>query len=385
MKVISDILPFSKNVIVRVDWNVPIQFGKILDNSRIVETIPTLMKLLSAKKHITILTHLGRPNGIYNSELSLKILFPEIESLFGQKIQFIDKLENLGKQWASSISLFENVRFWPEEEKNDSEFAKTLSAGADAFVNDAFSVSHRAHASVEGITHYLQPCVGLLMEHELNYLKHFHDRYQQHLMAICGGAKILTKIAFIQNMIKKAKVIALVGGIANTFLKAKGLNIGQSLVENEALDLAKEIMHEAEKEGCQLWMPNYVRVGKSLKDLPVDKHVSEILPDERILDMAPRSWECLINRCKNAETIIWNGALGVFEYPQWSEGTFTLARELGRLTQTSEIQTLVGGGETVMALRQTNTFNQFSYVSLAGGAFMEFMEGRELPGVAPLL
>lgn len=385
MKVISDILPFSKNVIVRVDWNVPIQFGKILDNSRIVETIPTLMKLLSSKKHITILTHLGRPKGMYNSEFSLKVLIPEIESVVGQKVKFIDKLDNLGTQWTSPISLFENVRFWSEEEKNDREFAKTLSSGADAFVNDAFSVSHRTHASVEGITHYLQPCAGLLMERELKNLIHFNEEYQQPLMAICGGAKISTKIGFIYNMLKKARIIALVGGLANTFLKAKGVDVGRSLVENEALDLAKKIMEETAKEGCQLWLPNYVRVGKSLDDSAVDKHVSEIDDTDHILDMAPRSWECLCHTFENTKTIIWNGALGVFEYPQWSEGTFTVAKELGKLTQTTEIKTLAGGGETVMALRKTNTFNQFSYVSLAGGAFMEFMEGRELPGVIPLL
>ena len=186
-------------------------------------------------------------------------------------------------------------------------------------------------------------------------------------------------------MIKKAKTIALVGGLANTFLKAKGLNVGLSLVEDDAIDLAKKIIDQADVEGCELWMPNYVRVGKTLDDTPVDKPVTEVRSNERILDIAPRSLGELFKIATEAKTIIWNGALGVFENPVWSNGTFTLAKELGRLTQLKQFQTLAGGGETVMALRQTNTFDQFTYVSLAGGAFMEFMEGRQLPGIVPLL
>lgn len=385
MKTIHNILPFMQNILMRVDWNVPIQNGKVLDNSRIIETTPTIMRLLSLGKHITIITHLGRPNGSPQPEFSIRLLLKEVKKLYNQPIHFIETLGELGRQWKHPISVLENIRFWPEEEKNEEGFIKQLIKGADVFVNDAFSVSHRAHASVEGITHYLPRCAGLLMERELTHLIHFYEHSRQPLMAICGGAKISTKIDFIKNMLKKAKTIALVGGLANTFLKAKGVNIGKSLVEDNSLDLAVQIMHEAEKEECQLWMPNYVRVGQTLDDTPIDKHVSEITSDERILDMAPKSWECLIKTCKEAQTIIWNGALGVFETPQWSEGTFTLAKELGRLTKENYFQTLAGGGETVMALRQTNTFNQFTYVSLAGGAFMEFMEGKSLPGVLPLL
>jgi phosphoglycerate kinase len=385
MKTLNNLPSFINNVIIRVDWNVPIQNGNVLDNSRIIESIPTISHLLNMGKHITILTHLGRPKAKYQNEFSLKPLIAEVEQLLQQKIHFIEDLNVLDNQWSSPVSLLENIRFFPGEETNDPAFIQQLVKGADVFVNDAFSVSHRAHASVEGITHALPHCAGLLMEKELNHLIHFHENYQEPLMTICGGAKISTKINFIHNMMKKAKTIALVGGLANTFLKAKGINVGLSLVEDESLKLATQILENAEKEGCQLWLPNYVLVGKTLEDSPLDKHISDIQPDERILDIAPRSLECLIKTCTTAKTIIWNGALGVFEYPQWSEGTFSVAQELAKLTQQNHIQTLAGGGETVMALRQTNTLNQFTYVSLAGGAFMEFMEGQKLPGIVPLL
>lgn len=385
MQTIRDILPFMKNVLIRVDWNVPTQGGIVLDNSRILETLPTIMGLLSAGKHVTILTHLGRPKGAYQSEFSLKLLLPEIEKLLQHSINFIEDLDQLGHQWEYPISILENIRFFPGEETNDPELTKRLALKADVFVNDAFSVSHRAHASVEGITHHLPHCGGLLMERELSNLTYFYDHYESPLMAICGGAKISSKIDFIQNMLKKAKTIAIVGGLANTFLKAKGLNVGQSLVEDDAIDLAKKIIDQAAIERCELWVPDHVRVGKTLDDIPMDKPVTEISSNERILDIAPKSLEFLLKTASNAKTIIWNGALGVFENPLWSHGTFTFAKELGRLTHQKQYQTLVGGGETVMALRQTNTFNQFTYVSLAGGAFMEFMEGKPLPGIVPLL
>ena len=385
MKTIHNVLPFMKNVLIRVDWNVPIQDGIVLDNSRILETVPTIRDLLSTGKHITILTHLGRPKGGYQAESSLKLLLPEIEKLLQHPVNFIEDLDPLGHQWEHQISLLENIRFFPGEETNDRELIIRLIQKADVFINDAFSVSHRAHASVEGITYHLPHCAGVLMERELSNLIHFHEHYERPLMAICGGAKISSKIDFIQNMLKKAKTIALVGGLANTFLKAKGLNVGLSLVEDDAIDLAKKIIDQADVEGCELWMPNYVRVGKTLDDTPVDKPVTEVRSNERILDIAPRSLGELFKIATEAKTIIWNGALGVFENPVWSNGTFTLAKELGRLTQLKQFQTLAGGGETVMALRQTNTFDQFTYVSLAGGAFMEFMEGRQLPGIVPLL
>jgi phosphoglycerate kinase len=385
MKTIRDIPPLMKNILIRVDWNVPIRDGVLLDTSRILETLPTMMRLLDSGKHITILTHLGRPKGTYQAESSLKQLLPDVEKLLQHPVHFIEDLDQLGHQWELPISLLENIRFFPGEETNDPQLTQRLIQKADVFVNDAFSVSHRAHASVEGITHHLPHCAGLLMEREISNLIHFYEQYERPLMAICGGAKISTKIDFIYNMLKKAKTIALVGGLANTFLKAKGLNVGLSLVENDAIDLAKNIMNQAVIDGCELWIPSHVRVGKTLEDTPIDKPVTEIASDERILDIAPQSLDDLINVATRAKTIIWNGALGVFETPAWSTGTFTLAKELGRLAQQKQFQTLAGGGETVMALHYTHTFDQFTYVSLAGGAFMEFMEGRKLPGVVPLL
>lgn len=384
MKTIHQLLPTMQRIIVRVDWNVPIKDKAILDDNRIIESLSTLKTLLNKGCHITLITHLGRPKGGFQQDVSLQMLLPLFQEHLGP-VNLLNDINLLGQQWDHPVSLLENVRFWSEEEANDSAFAKTLAKGADAFVNDAFSVSHRAHASVEGVTHHLPSYAGLLMERELTHLLQFSQTYESPLVAICGGAKISTKIDFIENMLTKATTIALVGGLANTFLKAKGFNIGESLVENESLSLAQKIMQDAETAGCQLWLPTHVRVGKSLEDTPVDKPIANIADDDRILDLAHESCQALIQAASNARTIIWNGALGVFEVPQWSNGTFTLANELGHLTQTSEVQTLAGGGETVMALRQTNTFDQFTYVSLAGGAFMEFMEDKELPGVKPLL
>lgn len=385
MKTIVNIPPNMKNVVIRVDWNVPIKGNIVLDNRRILETLPTLKYLLDHGKHLTVLSHLGRPSGIYNKDLSLKVLLPELKSVFQRPIHFIESEKELGNQWTYELSLFENVRFFPGEEQNDPNFAKFLAFNADVFVNDAFSVSHRAHASVDGITQYLLHCAGLLMERELTNLSQFNESYESPLVAICGGAKISTKIDFVYSMLKKAKTIALVGGLANTFLKAKDMNVGNSLVEDDALDFARKIMDQAQMEGCQLWMPNHVRVGKNLDDTPVEKPATELLSDDRILDIAPRSLEGLLKIVSEAKTIIWNGALGVFEAPHWAYGTLTLAKELSLLTQTGAVKTLAGGGETVMALRQSNTFDNFTYVSLAGGAFMEFMEGRKLPGIIPLL
>lgn len=386
MNSIHTIPHYIKNILLRVDWNVPFDGDVILDNSRILETLPTLIRLLSTNKHVTILTHFGRPNSQYQPHLSLKKLIPEIEKLCGgYTVNLIENLEDMGSQWESQLSLFENIRFWPQEELNDMLFAKQLSNGAEFFVNDAFSVSHRAHASVSALAQCLPHCAGLLMEREWSHLKAFSTDYTTPLIAICGGAKTSTKIDFIYNMLNKAQTIVLVGGLANTFLNAKHINVGESLVEDSAIQTAKDIMIEAERVGCQLWLPNYVCVGKGLDDSPIEKHISEIDSDEKILDIASKSLECLFKTVSSAKTIIWNGALGVFEHPNWSNGTFELAKHLAKISQHESCKVLAGGGETVMALKQTNTFNQFTYVSMAGGAFMEFMEGKELPGIRGLI
>lgn len=385
MNSIHDIPSYIKNILLRVDWNVPMDGDTILDNSRIVETLPTLMRLLGTNKHVTILTHLGRPKSHYRPELSLKKLIPEVEALCsGYSVNFVDDLSLMGTQWDSNLTLFENIRFWPQEELNDVTFAHQISTGAEVFVNDAFSVSHRAHASVKALAELKPNCVGLLMERELLYLNAFLNDYTTPLVAICGGAKISTKIEFIYNMLKKAEKIILVGGLANTFWKAKGVSVGTSLIEENAIETAKNIILEAERVGCNLWLPNYVNVAKNLDEIPVERNVHDIQPDEKILDLGERSLNCLINTLETAKTIIWNGALGVFEHKHWNKGTFNLARHLGHVAESETAKVLAGGGETVMALKQTNTFNKFTYVSMAGGAFMEFMEGKKLPGIEAL-
>jgi phosphoglycerate kinase len=367
----------SKNIILRLDWNVPMQESKILDDSRILETFPTVRRLLKEGHHITIISHLGRPKEV-NSKDSLFFLCEAVSTLLGENIHFIQNLDELGKQWGRPVSLLENLRFWPEEMSDDAVFAKQLCIGADAFVNDAFSVSHRKHTSVSAIAKILPSYAGLLMEKEIASLNQFLRSPNRPITVICGGAKVSTKINFIQNFIKKADKIALVGAIANTFLKAQGYEVGLSLIEQSSLDVAKEIL---KGWGGKIWLPEYVMVGKDLDDAPRCCKVDNVQKDERILDMALTSVDELLDICATSKTVIWNGALGLLEDPAWAEGSIQFAKGLAGLTN---VDTLAGGGETVLALQQADVLDQLSYVSMAGGAFMEYMEGKELPGIIGL-
>ncbi len=386
MKTLKNLPSHHQNILLRVDWNIPTSNNSIIDPSRIIATLPTLNHLLNHGHYVTILTHRGRPIANQdNIHLSFRPLLNQLNQLCSKNFLFIDTLNQLGTQWNQSrVSLFENLRFFSGEIDNNSEFSTQLFSGAAAYVNDAFSVSHRAHASVEAITQHGPSFVGNLMEKELSALALFVQTPRASMTAICGGAKIGSKLPFIKHMTKKASTIALVGGIANTFLTAKGLNLGKSLVDHDSLHIANDIIKLAEENKCKLWLPNYVRVAKSLDDTPTIKHVSTVSPDEAIFDMAKQSYESLLASCNTSETIIWNGAAGVLEHPNWSEGTFSIANGLAALTKNKNIPTLAGGGETVMALQQTKTINKLSYVSLAGGAFMEYISGEVLPGVDAL-
>lgn len=371
-------------LLVRVDWNVPISEGKVLDDSRIVETIPTLRQLLQHTKRLVVLTHLGRPKGKIDPEYSLTKLLPCIKKLLPfVNIRCAADLEDI-KSSDEGVILLENIRFWSGEEENSKEFAKTLASLGSAYVNDAFSVSHRAHASVDAITDFLPSYAGLLLEKELKDLREFSQLPQIPVVMIVGGAKVSTKLGLIQNFLDKVDTIVPVGGIANTFLKAKGYEVGTSLIEPDLIESAAKIMADSEKLRASVLLPEDVRVGKSLKDTSTVKSVTDIGVDEAIYDIGPKGFEAIKQVCENSKTIIWNGALGVFEQPGWDEGTLNLARVLAELTRNKGVKTLAGGGETVLALNIANVLKDITYVSFSGGAFLEFMEGKKLPGIEAL-
>ena len=376
MKYLNDIPNECNNIIVRVDWNVPIQNGVILDDERIVETLPTLKRLFDMGKRVRILSHLGRPNGEKKEELSLKPLYYYLKTN-GWDIAWLG--EDFSHPWEHSISLVENVRFFEGEERNDSDFSKQLAFGADAFVNDAFSVSHRKHASVYSIAERLPSFAGLLLEKEVKSLSYFLNSFERPLVVVCGGSKVSTKAPFIVNFLSKADTVALVGALPATFLAAQGKSVGKSLIEESAFSIISEIVSSIDK----IWVPESFKVGTSLDSISRETNLRQISPSEAIFDASSKSVEDLLDICSKAKTVIWNGALGVLENPTWAEGGLQFAKGLSKLCKEG-LQVLAGGGETVLCLKMADVLNDLTYVSMAGGAFMEFMEGKILPGIKVL-
>lgn len=371
MKTLKNLPKKDRNIVVRVDWNIPTSGQDIIDASRIKETLPTLRHLSDNGHHVTLISHRGRPKSKEDLHLSFLPLLKQLEHHCATPIHVIDSISELGMQWDQApLSLFDNIRFYPEELTNDVTFAHQLATAADAYVNDALSVSHRAHASVDAITQHLPCYAGRLLEKEISMLDQFITTPKHPLMAICGGAKVSTKVPFIEHMLKHADIIALVGGIANTFWAAKGMNVGKSLVDQASLPIAQRILRAAEQSKCGLWLPNYVRVASQLDELPTIKHITELNDNDCIFDIAARSYECLLKTASITKMTIWNGALGVFEHDAWNEGTFATAKGLAQLTENNTLLSLAGGGETVMALNTTHTFDKLTYVSMAGGGHL---------------
>ena len=394
LKTINDIQNITgKKVVVRADLNVPSEGSTITDNSRIERFAPTA-KLLSDKgAKVIIITHFGRPKGQRLPEFSTEILVKNLSNAIGKPVEFVDDTigskveEKISQMKDGDIILLENVRFYKEEEANDAEFSKKLSNLGEIYVNDAFSTSHRAHASTEGITKYLPSYAGLLMEEEVDALTKALENPAHPAIAIVGGSKVSTKLAVLENITKKVDAIVIGGAMANTFLLAQGYNIGASMAEEDMKDTALRIIEEAKKNGCEIVLPIDVCVAKEFKANAENKFVGidDVDGDWKIFDVGPETSKMLDTKFENAKTVLWNGPLGVFELTPFDRGTNELAKTVAKLTREGKLTSVAGGGDTVSALNNAGVANDFSYISTAGGAFLEWLEGKTLPAIPPLM
>lgn len=382
----------NKVVLVRVDLNVPVKDGIVLDTTRIERLLPTLRLLIKNNAKIVLLSHLGRPKGKKESSLSLKILRPSLSQVLQQPVHFVDDVIGAKAQEAiktlqpGQVLLLENLRFYPEEEKDDIGFAKALANLGDIFINDGFAVSHRAHASVHAITQFIPSYAGMLMKDEINALSNAFIRPNRPVMAIVGGAKISTKLALLKNLVAKVDYLVVGGGIANTFLFAAGYNIGTSLCEKDMITDVNDIVTTAREAGCQIIIPSDVKVAVALSSTAKVREVkiTEIAADEKIFDVGHETIETIAQALTKCQTVVWNGPLGLFETPPFDQGTNALANLIAH-TQRGNFYSLAGGGETIAALNKNGTAHAFSYLSTGGGAFLEFLEGKQLPGVQALM
>lgn len=389
---ISDLALADKKVLVRADLNVPMKDGQVTDTTRITRFIPTLKVLMKADAKIIIMSHFGRPKGARNSEFSLRPVGERLSALLGQPVAFADDCIGTKAQQAvdelsaGSILLLENTRFHKEETENNVEFAKKLAALGDVYINDAFSSAHRAHASTEAIARLLPCAAGLLMEEELNALGKALELPEKPVAALIGGAKISTKLDVLHNIIRKTQLLILGGGMANTFLAAQGIDVGKSLYEADMLDTARQISKEAEKNGCQILLPRDVVISNELKE-NIETHtvlVENMPSDQMIFDVGADTVaeiKAALNECR---TIIWNGPLGVFEIAPFDQGTSEIAQHVAKLTDKGTMLSVAGGGDTVAALSKAGVLEALTYVSTAGGAFLEWLEGKTLPSVKAL-
>jgi phosphoglycerate kinase len=385
-KSVTDIDVKGKRVLVRVDYNVPIKDGKVGDDTRIVAAMPTLKYLLEHGAAVILCSHLGRPKGGPDPKYSLRPVADYLSGLLGKPVAFAeDCIGPKAEQAAHALQpgevlLLENTRFHPEEEKNDPEMSKKLAALADIFVNDAFGSAHRAHASTEGVTHYLPAVAGFLLEKEIRYLGQAIADPKRPFIAILGGAKISDKIGVIRNLLTKADQILIGGGMANTFFKAQGYPVGDSLVEDEALDTARQLI---EGGMSKLRLPVDVVIGDKFAEDAQSK-VMDMgpVPDGwRILDIGPKTITAYSKAVSGSGTVVWNGPMGVFEFPKFAKGTFELAKAVAG----SGATTIVGGGDSVAAVTESGLADKITHISTGGGASLEMLEGLKLPGVEALL
>ncbi|MBT3070497.1 phosphoglycerate kinase [Rhodomicrobium sp. Az07] len=383
----------GKRVLIRTDLNVPMADGQITDATRIERLLPTFRVLASLGAKIVILSHLGRPDGKPVAKYSLKPVADKLAAMLGAPVAFADDCIGPAAEAVvdalepGQIAMLENVRFHAEEEENEPAFAAELAKLGDMYVNDAFSVSHRAHASTEAVAHILPAYAGPSLLAEIGAFRVALHNPNRPVAAIVGGSKVSTKIAVLGNLAEKMDYLFIGGGMANTFLYADGVAVGKSLCEPNAIDIVKEIRAKAEAAGCRIVLPVDAVVAREFKANAATEvvPVGEVPADAMILDIGPRSvaeFSGLIEGCK---TLLWNGPVGAFEIPPFGEGTFALAREAAKLTEDGSLVTIAGGGDTVAALNTASVTDKFTYVSTAGGAFLEWLEGRTLPGVAALI
>ncbi len=392
-KSIDDLDVRGKRVLVRADLNVPVKNGRVTDSTRIDRTAITLKELLGRGARVVLLAHFGRPDGKRVPEMSLKpVLEPLSKALGGKPVAFAeDCIGDPARKAVAALKdgdivLLENLRYHAAEEKNDPLFARELASLGDLYVNDAFSCAHRAHASTEAIARLLPSAAGRLMEAELDHLSKALENPARPVAAIVGGAKISTKLDLLGNLVKRVDILVIGGAMANTFLAAQGLEIGASLAERDMAETARQILLTARTEHCEILLPTDVVVAADLKpNLPTKTlAVGEVGTADKIFDIGPATAKAINDRLATCRTLVWNGPVGAFETPPFEAATAAIAKAAAKLTAEGKLLTVAGGGDTVAALAQAGVMEQFSYVSTAGGAFLEWLEGKDLPGVAAL-
>ncbi len=379
----------GKRVLVREDLNVPMADGAVSDDTRLRATIGTVTELADRGAIVLILAHFGRPNGQPNPSMSLSQVVRPLSQVLGREVRYVDwegDAENVATLRPSDIAVLENTRFFGGEETNDPAVVARFAALGDLYVNDAFSAAHRAHASTEGLARALPAFAGRQMEAELDALDKALGNPQHPVAAVVGGAKVSSKLDVLKHLVGRVDHLVIGGGMANTFLAARGVNVGKSLCEHDLTGTADEIFAAAEKANCTIHLPYDVVVATEFRPNPATRtvNVHEVAADEMILDVGPAATEALGDVLKNCRTLVWNGPMGAFETPPFDVATVALARTAAALTTDGSLVSVAGGGDTVAALNQAGVGAQFSFVSTAGGAFLEWMEGKELPGVAAL-
>jgi phosphoglycerate kinase len=391
MRNIKDELNLNeKRILLRLDLNVPLDSGKITDTTRIDKIIPTINFLLKKNTKIIILSHVGRPKGKVINNLSLKPVCEDLSNKLRKNVKLITKnpkeivSTDLFNNQDEKIVMLENLRFYEEEEKNDNKFAKHLASLADMYVNDAFSCSHRSHSSIFEITKFLPSYAGLQLNLEIDALTKITSDIKKPITCIIGGSKISTKINIIKNLIPKFDNIIIVGGMANNILKYKGHNIGKSIQEENCNKIIEEIFLLSKKKNCKIIYPEDVTVGKDLNGVPEIKALNNVSQDDLILDIGPKSIKNINNIIEESNTILWNGPAGYFENPSFAKGSLEILKKIIKKNKSNTIYSVAGGGDTVALLNSVGAVDNFDFVSTAGGAFLEYLEGRELPGIKAL-
>lgn len=383
----------DKVALVRVDLNLPMQDGLVTDETRIRASAPTILELAEKGAKVLLLAHFGRPKGERSSTMSLSMVVGAVEKVLGEEVMFVPEIagdvvaQSIGILRPGDIAILENTRFWKGEEKNDAELVQAIAANGDFYVNDAFSAAHRAHATTEGLARVLPAYAGRSMQAELEALDKALGAPQKPVAAVVGGAKVSSKLDVLKHLVGQVDHLIIGGGMANTFLAAKGVDVGKSLCEHDLTGTATEILEGAEKSGCTVHLPYEVVVSKEFAANPPSLrtcNVHEVAADEMILDVGPAAVEALGDVLKTCRTLVWNGPMGAFETVPFDAATVALAKTAAALTAEGSLTSVAGGGDTVAALNHAGVAQDFSYISTAGGAFLEWMEGKELPGVAVL-